>query len=181
MAVGWFCSALLGVVFLAAGGLKLRSHERFRDTLATTELLPAAAIGAASWLVPLAEVAVGAALLAPIGPRVAGLAGAAGLLAAFLGFLLIYRLRGHRELSCGCFADFEKKTSVSLLLLRNAVLLAAWLVAWSNRGLPPPSLSALEAAFAGLGFLGLAVLWISTRHVAETFRLWRAYAEEGGE
>jgi len=104
---------------------------------------------------------------------------AGALLAAFLAFLTTYRLRGGRELACGCFADFEQKTSTALLIGRNMALAAAWAVAWAAREAATPAVTALDGLFAAAGLVGLVVLWSTTTHLVRTVRAWLAYAKEG--
>lgn len=177
--VAWCCRILLGLALATAGAAKLANRTRFRDTLAAAEMLPAATIALLAWAVPATELGVGLALLIPGAPAGLGLAGAGLLIASFLAFLTAHRLRGGRELACGCFADFEHKTSTALLIARAAALGVVWALVWAGRDLTPPPLTALDASLAALALIGIAVLWSVARHVARTVKTWRAYAEEG--
>jgi Methylamine utilisation protein MauE len=111
-------AVLLGGVFLIAGAGKLIHVDRFRESLESYRLAPAKPL--LSWLVPLAELTVGGALIA--GLRGAGWA-AAGLLAAFSLALGVELATGASPSSCGCLVP-GAGLPARLALIRNALLAA---------------------------------------------------------
>lgn len=141
----------LGAVFLIAAAGKLTRIGRFREALAGYRIARPAAVVA--WLVPLAEVAVGVALVA--GLNAAGWA-ALGLLAIFSAALAVELATGSAPPSCGCLVPGSGAPG-PLSLVRNAVLGAV-------------------AAAIGLGvsvrlgegfwFATYAVLWIAVAGLA---------------
>lgn len=120
--VRWLAGLFLGAVCLVSGSLKLFSRVRFRDTLASMELLPRWMTGVVSWFLPPLEIVLGGLVAAGWWPAVSGPI----LWMLLLGFVVVlglYRYRGGKELACGCFGDFEKKTLTSILILRNMLFL----------------------------------------------------------
>ena len=109
-------AVLLGGVFLIAGAGKLIRVDRFRESLESYRLAPAKPLLA--WLVPLAELAVGGALIA--GLTGAGWA-AAGLLAAFSLALGVELAAGASPAPCGCLAP-GAGLPARFALIRNALL-----------------------------------------------------------
>ena len=118
----WLSALLAGTVFLLSGALKLVYWTRFRDTLSAMGLLPSRLARGVGWVLPPLEVGLGAAVVAQWQLALTGPA-LLGLLVGFTLALAIYRLRGGKELVCGCFADFEHKTETVPLILRNGLLL----------------------------------------------------------
>ena len=118
----WLSALLAGTVFLLSGVLKLIYWTRFRDTLAAMGLFPSPAARGCRWILPPLEVGLGAAVVAQWQLALTGPA-LLGLLVSFILALAVYRLRGGKELVCGCFADFEHKTPTVPLIVRNVVLL----------------------------------------------------------
>src|SRR5258707_8970974 len=110
---------LLGGVFLIAGAAKLIRIERFRTSLEGYRTARPRRLVA--WLVPMAEVAVGAALVA--GLPAAGWA-ALALLAAFSLALGVEMAAGATPSSCGCLVP-GAELSPRLSLIRNLALAAA--------------------------------------------------------
>ncbi len=110
---------LLGGVFLIAGAAKLIRIERFRTSLEGYRTARPRALVA--WLVPIAELAVGAALVA--GLPAAGWA-ALALLAAFSVALSVEIAAGATPSSCGCLVP-GAELSPRLSLIRNLALAAA--------------------------------------------------------
>jgi hypothetical protein len=109
-------AVLLGGVFLIAGAGKLLRVDRFRESLDGYRLAPAKPL--LVWLVPLAELAVGCALIA--GPAAAGWA-AVGLLAAFSLALAAELAAGASPASCGCLVP-GTGLPARYALIRNALL-----------------------------------------------------------
>ncbi|MGZ4481628.1 MAG: MauE/DoxX family redox-associated membrane protein [Gaiellales bacterium] len=116
----------LGLVFLVAGAGKLARREHWRGALAGYRGVPLRR--AVAWLVPLSELAVGAALVA--GLDAAGWA-AAGLVAAFTGVLAAELLAGARPPACGCLWPSAGPPG-PLSLARNALLAGAGVAVAGN-------------------------------------------------
>ncbi len=154
--VAVLCSRLvLGVLFLAAGVIKLAQPGPFAATLMAYQVLPIELVRPLALVLPWIEVLTGAYLLAGLFTRAA--AGAAlGLLAVFMVALGQAMARGLPLENCGCFGDLT--TRVPALapflggtaagagdLLRDAVLalLALAII------LGPPSPFSLDGRLAG--------------------------------
>lgn len=125
LAAGFFCAGLL----LGAGWHKLRAPEAFRRALAGYELLPAFCLPVAARLLPLLEIALGAALLLPATrPAAAALACALFLLYALA--MGVNLLRGRRGMDCGCSFGARAAGLSAFMPLRNLLFaLAAALAA----------------------------------------------------
>jgi hypothetical protein len=97
-------ASLCALLFLVAGIDKLRHRALLPGVIANYRLLPAALVGPASALLPLAELAVAAGLLAGLmtGWTMVPALAAALLLLAFAGAMAINILRGRRHIDCGC-------------------------------------------------------------------------------
>jgi hypothetical protein len=169
----WLTSLILGSLFVFSGLAKLVYRSRFRDTVAAMEMLPPWLTAGVSWALPPLEIAPGLALLAGWQVRVAG-AVTLGLLLLFVLVLGGYRLRGGKELVCGCFADFKNKVRTSHLLVRNVLLLVLGLFLISPGDLGAPWPGALERLAAGLAVLGTFLSWHLTSRLVETVSLLRA-------
>jgi hypothetical protein len=164
-----FCQAILMLVFLAGAWLKLRAWETFEGVVYNYRLLPERAVRPASYLLPLAELAVGLGLAyAPTRPYAAG--GAVLLLALFNVAVGINLARGRREIDCGCFSSVLKQHLSAGLIVRNAALigLAAWLAWGVSQGFTMAWLDWLVGMAAALV---VAFVYISAsllaRHAAE--------------
>jgi uncharacterized membrane protein YphA (DoxX/SURF4 family) len=155
----WLLRLLLGTVFVAAGLAKLFYYRRFRDTLGAMEILSPWLTAAAPRLLPPVEVAVGVA--AALGWQPALTASLlVGLPCCFLAVLLLYRWRGGTELVCGCFADFERKTATSALLVRNGLLLACGLAVLIPLAPPAVPRGGTEWLLASLTVVGVLLAWV---------------------
>ncbi len=110
---------LLGCVFLTAGVGKLIRVDRFRASLSSYRL--AAARPLLAWLVPIAEIAIGGALVA--GVAAAGWA-ALALLAAFSLALAVEVANGSEPADCGCMVP-GTGLSARMALARNGLLAVA--------------------------------------------------------
>jgi hypothetical protein len=171
-AVGpWLSALLLGAVFLLSGALKLTSWTRFRDTLSAMELLPPRLARALGWVLPPLEAALGAAVVAQWQLALTGPA----LLVLLTGFTLalaLYRLRGGKELVCGCFADFEGKTATASLILRN-VLLLALAVPMLIGSRDAAGRGGADQVLAGTVVIGLMLAWVLLGRLTEAVTLLR--------
>ncbi|MDX6593068.1 MAG: hypothetical protein QOJ13_2264 [Gaiellales bacterium] len=147
----------LGAMFLFAAAGKLARNARFREALAGYRL--ARPIVLVAWLVPLAELAVGAGLVAGI--DAAGWA-ALGLLAAFSVALGLELATGSAPPGCGCLVPGGGRPG-PLSLVRNAALAAVAVVVGMGLNVPLgegfwlASFVVLWLAVAGLALLVLAL------------------------
>lgn len=172
----WLSRLLLGTVFIISGVAKFVYWTRFRDTLGAMEILPRWLTGRVSVALPLLEILLG--FLVFVGWRLS-VSGPLllSLLVCFLLVLVLYRLRGGKELICGCFADFEHKTPTSSLILRNILLVVSGfplLIPWDQsvvkRGL-------VEWMMASTVVLGVLLVWSLSSRLAETVALLRAESD----
>ena len=122
MTIAIIASIIVGVAFLAAGGAKIAAGPAW-PTQARALGTPAVLIPFVPWL----EIVIGALLCAQVGrPIVAAVA--AAMLLAFSG-LLVLRLAQGRRPPCACFGSWSAKPLSWRHVARNAVLLAAAIVA----------------------------------------------------
>lgn len=119
-------AACFALLFVTAGAHKLRDRARFQGALAAYGLLPAASLGAVAVLLPVVELACGAALLVPGSRSGAALIGA-GLLITYAAAMGINLTRGRRDLDCGCLGFGRGQTISGALLWRNGLLATALL------------------------------------------------------
>ena len=154
---GWLSSILTGSVFLFSGIAKFFEWRRFGDTLAALEIFPPRLARAIARLIPPLETLLGICLIAEWKLAVTGRT-ALILLTGFTVTLAIHRWRGSKELTCGCFADFDEKTSTSSVIARNVCLLGAGLPL-----LPEQSLSSQHGledwAMAIMVVVGIMLSW----------------------
>jgi hypothetical protein len=136
-----FAQAILMLIFLTAAWAKLRARETFEGVVYNYRLLPEFAVRPASYVLPLAELAVGLGLAySPARPYAA--AGAVVLLTVFNIAIAINLLRGRREIDCGCFSSVLKQRLSGGLIVRNFGLMG--LAAWFAWGVPRASVGAAE-------------------------------------
>lgn len=122
MTIAIIASIIVGVAFLAAGGAKIAAGPAW-PTQARALGAPAVLIPFVPWL----EIVIGALLCAQVGrPIVAAIA--AAMLLVFSG-LLVTRLAQGRRPPCACFGSWSAKPLSWRHVARNAVLLAAAIVA----------------------------------------------------
>lgn len=118
-----FAQFAAGLVLLLAGFAKLADWRGFGRIVRDFRILPEAVSAPVAWLVPVAEVAVGAALLDPaIGRAASPLAAALFLL--FAGAVSINLVRGRRDLACGCFGSDQRQGLHWGIVFRNIVFAA---------------------------------------------------------
>jgi putative oxidoreductase len=118
----------LGLVFLAAGVLKIADPAGFAVSLALMNTLPAFLLGPVAILLPWVEVVAGLALIATRRYRDAATWLILGLLIPFTAALTVSMVRGTGD-SCGCFGGgsaFLNRPEVGLV--RNVLLAAAAVV-----------------------------------------------------
>ena len=122
MTIAIIASIIVGVAFLVAGGAKIAAGPAW-PTQARALGAPAVSIPFVPWL----EIVIGALLCAQVGrPIVAAIA--AAMLLAFSGLLVLRLAEGWRPL-CACFGSWSAKPLSWRHVARNAVLLAAAIVA----------------------------------------------------
>ena len=113
---------ILGYVFLLAGWHKCRAPAEFAATLTNYKVLPESLARQGVYLVPVAEIMIGAALLIPATRPMAATA-AGGLLCVYIAAIGINLLRGRRNIDCGCGGPAQKQTLSEWMLARNGLLL----------------------------------------------------------
>ncbi|MEW6268005.1 MAG: MauE/DoxX family redox-associated membrane protein [Thermodesulfobacteriota bacterium] len=148
--------AALALLLAAAAVHKLRDAGAFRASVAAYALLPDAAVGAFSRVLPALEVAIALALLGPATGHAGALA-AAALLAVYALAIGINLARGRRDLDCGCFGVSSRQTIGGALLARNALLIAAALATLAPARVRP--LAWLDYCTASLALATLAALY----------------------
>jgi uncharacterized membrane protein YphA (DoxX/SURF4 family) len=126
--------ALLGVVFVYAGVLKLPDPAAAERAVRAYRLLPEALVPAAAFGLPVIEIAVGAALLAGIFVRTAAIATAV-MLALYIAAIASVWARG-LSIDCGCFSrggqvasgatHYPTEIARDTVLLLIALALARW-------------------------------------------------------
>lgn len=156
-AISWILAASFALLFTAASSHKLADWRRFRATVASYRLLPAALAPAAAGVVVVLEAAVVVLLLTP--PlRAAGAALAAALLIAYAAAMGANLARGRTNLDCGCFGAGRRRQVRWGMVRRNLVLAAlavpAALLPAGERALAP-----LDGLTIGGATLALALLY----------------------
>ena len=115
----WVCRALLGVIFLYTGYIKLESPLQFAAILYGYRLFPESLILPVSRYFPWVEIALGILLLVGWKARYVAMA-ACGLLATFTVILIITYFRGI-DANCGCFSFDDRITP--LTVARDALII----------------------------------------------------------
>ncbi|MCA1845167.1 MAG: redoxin domain-containing protein [Actinobacteria bacterium] len=189
---------VLAAVFLVAAAAKLVDRSASRQAMRDFGI-PEGMAGPVAGLLPLAELAVGAALL-PVPLVRWGALGALILLGAFIVAIVANLARGKRP-DCRCFGQLHSTPVGSSTLLRNGVLgaLAAFVAfeAWQPRPQPGRGLAHLLGRMTTGEVLGLVaavalavllalVAWFMTNVMAQQGRmivrldaLEAAFAEDG--
>lgn len=138
------------LLFVAAGGAKLRDLDASTAAIAAYRLLPAGAVRPVAMLLPGVELATGILLLLPGAPI--AVAGAALLLTLFAFAVAINLARGRRDLDCGCGTGAR----IGWRLVGGNLALAALLLA-TQAAARPPAMLAAAAVMLALG------LWLCVR------------------
>jgi hypothetical protein len=120
-------ASALAAVFLLAGIGKLRDPMAFQTAVEGYELLPAFAVQAITWLLPIAELAAGG-LLLMTATRSAGALLALALLVMFCAAIGANLLRGRGGIDCGCGWGPAIPVGPGLLLRNLALVVATLLV-----------------------------------------------------
>lgn len=157
-ALSWVVRAAVSLLFVSAAGHKLRDVEGFRRAVEGYDLLPRL------WAVPVGgalialEVGVATGLwFARVAP-VAALA-AAVLLMGYGGAMALNLARGRRDIDCGCGGPGGRQTISATLVVRNAFLAVAALVA----ALPASAraLTWIDAMTIAAAIVALALLYVA--------------------
>jgi uncharacterized membrane protein YphA (DoxX/SURF4 family) len=136
-ALHWAVRLGLAGLFLWTGSQKLVEPGAFAASIANYRVLPEALVGAAAVGLPVLELVVGVALLAPAYAQGAAVIVAA-LLAVFAVAMAQSKLRGI-DLDCGCFGAGNESQVSWLKVTVNLCL--AMLAVWTSRArlsLPSP-------------------------------------------
>jgi hypothetical protein len=148
--------ACLALLFASAALHKVHDLSHFAAVVRAYRLLPEGAVRLAP-LVPLAELAVAAGLVAPATRVGAALAGTA-LLLIYAGAIAVNLRRGRRDLACGCGGPDDARPIAPWMVARNitlALLLAVTLLAWRERPLLPT-----DALTVGGGVAAATLLYV---------------------
>ena len=113
---------VLSCVFVTAGFHKCQAPAEFAATLCNYKILPEALIRQCVYLLPVAEIMTGVALLIPAVTRLAAVA-AGALLTAYMLAIGVNLLRGRRNIDCGCGGPQQKQTISEWMIARNGLLL----------------------------------------------------------
>jgi len=147
----------LALVLLAAAWHKLSEPEVFAGAVEAYRLLPAAAVPFVARALPVLEVAVALAVLAPW-TRAAALPALAALVTAYAGAIAVNLWRGRRQIDCGCGGGGHPLSWG--LVARNAVLAAAALaVAGPSSSRRLEWLDGVTMGLGALAFYGLYALF----------------------
>jgi len=164
-----FLQVLLGIVFVAAGIAKLEERYALLRLLRDTLRLPHALAKITSRTLPWFELALGVALLLGVAARVVTML-AFTLLVVFTLGLATARLRGHRELDCGCFGRSNQSDTTTVLIARNLLFLSpAVVLLWSDAASATLS-ERLILALVAAGIFSLPALVRGLRQVARMRR-----------
>mgnify|MGYP001818009310 FL=1 len=122
----------LGLMFVVAAWHKLADAAGFRVTLLEYQVMPEAFVAPASRVIPVAELALGAAWL--LGQYAGGLTAiaSAALLAIYAGAIGVNLARGRVHFDCGCGFGGQDDSEQYLsggLIVRNLALIGAALLA----------------------------------------------------
>ena len=116
----------LSALLIVAAVHKLQDPRAFRGTLAAYRLLPRGLTAPIGVLVPLVELAVGAALLYPQERiRASALLAGAALLAVYAAAMAVNIRRGNRSIDCGCLGFGARRPRLTwTLVARNLIIVA---------------------------------------------------------
>lgn len=137
-ALGTLLAGAFALLFASAALHKLRNVGQFAEVFRSYEVLPPAA-DRLSWVVPVFELAVAAAMLVAASRAGASIAGAA-LLVSYACAIGVNLRRGRYDLACGCGGAHERRPIAGWMVWRNlalAGLLAVMLLPWTPRPMQP--------------------------------------------
>lgn len=158
--LGLAASIAVGLLFLAAGIGQWRHRALLPGVIANYRLLPRRMIMPAARMLPVAELAIGLALIAGLRPLPLLLG--MGLLLLFAGAMAINIRRGRGHIDCGCGHGALRHPIGWPLVIRN-VALAALL---ALRLPPAPPFTALDIATALGAGVAIALLCLLFQSLA---------------
>jgi hypothetical protein len=156
-AIGILIVASVALLFASAAVHKLRDMRRFDEIFTAYGLAPMNIGMRISWIVPILELSVAAALAVKISRPYAGALGIILLLGYAIAIAVNLR-RGHRDLACGCGGPDERRTIAAWMVWRNVLLAlaaAAIFAPWTARQLSPTD--GITVAF---GVLTVALVYL---------------------
>ena len=145
-----------GLLFLQAGFAKLRRSAFLPGIVANYRLLPEPLVMPVARTLPIAEILIGAALLAS-GERLA-IVMAVALLLLFAGAMAINIARGRSHIDCGC-GHSHLRQPLSWPLIWGNLVLAAFALLRLVPASAPTLAERLSAAAAGAGLFVLVLLF----------------------
>ena len=157
-ALGCVLRLSLAILFAAAAAHKLRDPVRFRATLSDYRLLPEPLVAAMARALGAIEATLSIALLLPASAAGAAWAGAA-LLSLYGLAIAVNLLRGRHHVACGCLGPAAEQPLRGALVLRNALLVGAAVLA--AQPLHVRALSWLDAVTVLGGAAVLALLYLA--------------------
>lgn len=120
LTLGYAAAVCVGLVFALAGISKLRHRRLLPGVIANYRLLPEGLVSPVAAALPVAELAIGIALIA--GERILAPVMAIALLLVFAAGMGINLLRGRRMIDCGCGQSQLRQTLNWGLVVRNILL-----------------------------------------------------------
>lgn len=120
-AVNLIAALILSYVFVLAGLHKCKAPAEFAATLTNYNILPESLARQGVYLVPVAEIMTGVALLIPATARLAAFS-AGVLLCIYIAAIGLNLLRGRRNIDCGCGGPAQKQTISEWMIVRNGLL-----------------------------------------------------------
>lgn len=163
-----FLRALLGLLLLGAGALKLAEGRARRLQLVSGYgLLPRPAAVLTAALLPWVEIATGAALWLGTPRESAALATA--LFAVFGGAVAVNLLRGRTDIDCGCFGSRGAHGLSWWIVVRNAGLAVAAGAVFAARGTTDAGV--VESLPVALSATGCVLAGFAVRAVGDLRRL----------
>jgi hypothetical protein len=146
----------VGLIFLTAGVSKFRHRALLPGVVANYRLLPPSLVAPVAAILPIAEILIGAALIAGIAPVALPVVLAMLLLGLFAAAMAINIARGRTQIDCGCGRSQLRHPIGWGLVARNMVL--AGLLA--PRLLPAPVLSPIDLAAGIAGGLAIFLAYV---------------------
>lgn len=162
----------LACVLGSAAAHKLSDRASFRAAVGSYAILPERLVAPAAAMLPAVELAAAALL---IGGLPSGAIAALGLLLLYSGAIAANLVRGRREIDCGCFGPGRSGRLSGWLVVRNAALAAASLVAAAPPG--SRSLGGLDLATGTLALVALGLVWAAAERLLASWPAMRALAE----
>ncbi|HEX3845943.1 MAG TPA: MauE/DoxX family redox-associated membrane protein [Steroidobacteraceae bacterium] len=156
-AIGTLVIACIAFLFASAGLHKLRDLGQFEQSFAAYDLAPWLVRLRATWILPVAEIAVAAGLV--IGAaRTAAVGAAILLLSIYATAIAVNLARGRRDLACGCGGPNDRRPIAAWMVWRNALIAVAagtGLLPWSAR-----PLGITDAITVAFGVLTVALVYL---------------------